>query len=115
MAMFHCDCNYIPGLLKYAEMSDIMGLFAPKPLVIVAGEQDDLFPIAATRSAFKKLRAIYRKLGAEKHCHLVVGEGGHRFYAKEAWPVMLKEIEKLGAQKRTALSDITLRRRAARP
>jgi len=95
MSIFHCDCNYIPLLYKQAEMSDIMGLFAPKPVVIVAGAKDDIFPIKGTRAEFKKLKRIYKAFGAEKHCHLVVGAEGHRFYAKEAWPVMLKEIGKL--------------------
>jgi len=92
MSICHCADNYIPGLLKYAEMSDIMGLFAPKPLVIVAGEEDPIFPIEATRRAFHALRRIYKACKAGAHCHLVVGSEGHRFYAKEAWPAMLKEI-----------------------
>ncbi len=93
MSIYHCADNYIPGLLKYAEMSDIMGLFAPKPLVIVAGQQDPIFPIDATRRAFKDVRRIYKACGAEAHCRLVVGAGGHRFYANDAWPVMLKAID----------------------
>ena len=93
MSIYHCMDNYIPGLLQYAEMADIMGLFAPKPVVIVAGEQDDIFPIAATRRAFQNLLAIYEAGGARDHCHLVVGAGGHRFYADDAWPVMMEEIE----------------------
>ncbi len=95
MSIYHCECNYIPKLLKYAEMSDIMGLFAPKPVVIVAGKEDPIFPIAGVRKSFKKLKQIYRSCGAEKHCHLVVGEGGHRFYTKDAWPVIMKEIKRL--------------------
>ena len=93
MAIYHCMDNYIPGLLKYAEMADVMGLFAPKPLVIVAGKDDGSFPIDATRRAFKDLQRIYDAYEAEDRCHLVVGNSGHRFYANEAWPVMLKEIE----------------------
>jgi len=96
MSIYHCADNYIPGLLKYAEMADVMGLFAPKPVVIVAGREDDIFPIGATRRAFGHLRRIYKACGAEKRCHLVVGQGGHRFYADDAWPVMLKEISRLG-------------------
>lgn len=95
MAMNHCEENYIPGLLKFAEMSDIAGLAAPKPLVIVAGREDPLFPIAATRRAFRSLRKIYAACGADSHCHLVVGAGGHRFYADASWPVMMKEIAAL--------------------
>jgi hypothetical protein len=87
--------NYIPGLLKYAEMADVMGLFAPKPVVLVAGREDDIFPIRATRRAFRDLRKIYESFDAKDRCHLVVGKGGHRFYADDAWPVMLKEIGRL--------------------
>jgi len=95
MAMNHCTCNYIPGLLKYAEMADVMGLFAPKPLVIVAGKNDPIFPFSATRRAFRDLKKIYRASGAAERCHLVVGPEGHRFYADAAWPVMLREIRKI--------------------
>jgi dienelactone hydrolase len=95
MSIYHCMDNYIPGLLKVAEMSDIMGLFAPKPLVVVAGKEDDIFPIEATLHAFTKLQEIYRACGAEHHCHLVVGDGGHRFYAEDSWLIMQEEIEKI--------------------
>ncbi len=27
MSVRHCECNYVPGLLKHAEMSDVLGLF----------------------------------------------------------------------------------------
>jgi dienelactone hydrolase len=94
-AIFHCADNYIPGLLKYAEMADVMGLFAPKPVVIVAGEQDTIFPIQAVRKSFADLQKIYRAFGAEERCHLVVGTGGHRFYADDAWPVMRQVLAKL--------------------
>jgi hypothetical protein len=33
--------------------------------------------------------------GAADCCHLVVGAEGHRFYADQSWPVMLKEIQAL--------------------
>jgi len=92
MSIYHCADNYLPGLLKDAEMWDIMGLFAPRPVVIVAGKKDPIFPFAAVQKAFANLKRIYRAAGAEAHCHLVVGQGGHRFYAGAAWPVMLKEM-----------------------
>jgi dienelactone hydrolase len=94
MSIYHCADNYIPGLLKYAEMSDIMGLHAPKPVVIVAGKKDTIFPINGTKREFAKLRRIYAAFGAEDRCHLVIGDAGHRFYEKIAWDVMTEEIEK---------------------
>jgi len=95
MSIYHCADNYVPGLLKVAEMSDLMGLFAPKPVVLVAGREDDLFPIAATRRAFRELRKIYGAFGSRNRCHLVVGRGGHRFYANDAWPVLMRELGRI--------------------
>jgi hypothetical protein len=72
-----------------------MGLFAPRPVVIVAGKKDQIFPIKAVREAFRNLKKIYRAAGAANRCHLVVGSQGHRFYARSAWPKMLAEIRRL--------------------
>lgn len=99
MSIYHCMDNYIPGLLKYAEMSDVAGLIAPKPLVLVAGVEDPIFPIGGTRRAFKELKKIYAASGFKDRCHLVEGAEGHRFYANEAWPVLLDEIERLKDRK----------------
>ena len=93
LAMRHCECNYIPRLWHYAEMADIAGLIAPRPLVLVNGRDDTIFPIAGTRRAFRDLKRIYQAAGAASRCHLVVGKGGHRFYADDAWPVLLKYLK----------------------
>ncbi len=45
------------------------------------------------------LGCMSRALGAEKHCHLVVGHGGHRFYARLAWPKALIELKRLQSGK----------------
>lgn len=61
----------------------------------MAGKDDPIFPVAAVRRAFRELKQIYAAAGAGDRCHLVVGNEGHRFYADQAWPVMLKEIRRL--------------------
>ncbi len=96
MRIYHCSDNYVPGILKYAEMSDVLGLAAPKSLVIVTGAEDPIFPLAAVKKAFADLKEIYKAAGAGERCHLVIGEGGHRFYADKAWKMMLKEVEITG-------------------
>jgi len=90
MSIYHCADNYVPGLYPVAEMADILGLFAPKPVVIVAGRDDKIFPLRGTRHAFRNLQTIYSASGAPDRCQLVVGKGGHRFYADDAWPVLHK-------------------------
>ncbi len=88
-SMFHCVCNYVPGLLQVAEMGDIAGLIAPRPLVIISGAEDGIFPLEPARAEFARVQEIYRNLDAPDNCRHVVGNGGHRFYADDAWPVML--------------------------
>jgi dienelactone hydrolase len=87
-SMFHCVCNYVPGLLQVAEMGDIAGLIAPRPLVIVSGREDGMFPLGPAQAEFARVRAVYAAAGAPGNCHHVIGEGGHRFYADEAWNAM---------------------------
>lgn len=95
MSVYHCSDNYVPGLLQVCEMPDIMGLFAPKPVVLVAGRTDGIFPLPGVKKAFRHLKKIYAAAGADDRCHLVVGPDGHRFYADLAWPEMLKELARL--------------------
>ena len=89
-SIYHCGCNYIPGILELAEMSDIAGLIAPRPFLAVHGETDPFFPIAATRSAFASLEPIYAACNAQDRCQLHVGDGGHRYYKAPVWSFMKK-------------------------
>ncbi len=87
----HCMCNYIPNIAKYVDMGDLACLIAPRKLVMVAGKQDTGFFIEGARAAFDTIEKVYEKAGAKGNCKLVVGEEGHRFYAKPSWPVF-KEL-----------------------
>ena len=95
LGVYHCVCNFVPDLALWADMSDILGLFAPKPVTVVAGRSDDIFPVAATRKAFTDLSKVYKAFEAADRCKLVIGPQGHRFYADLAWPVMSKLLADL--------------------
>src|SRR5699024_8926586 len=90
MRIHHCIDNYIPGILKYGEMGDILGAIAPKPLVIVAGQEDKIFPVDGVKEAFATAQSVYSAAGEKDNINLVIGPGGHRFYAKQGWEKMLK-------------------------
>lgn len=85
LSIHHCSDNYVPGLARVAELADVLGLFAPRPLVVVAGQSDPIFPLSGVQAAFRQLRRIYRAAGAPDACRLVVGPEGHRFYAELGW------------------------------
>lgn len=86
-AMYHCACNYIPNAAKYFDMGDLAALIAPRPFIIVCGRDDKIFPLHGVRETFETVTEIYKKAGAESNCRLVIGEGGHRFYANPSWDV----------------------------
>ena len=86
----HCQCNYVPSITRYFEMGDMAVMIAPRKLVVVAGEQDPIFPIEATRKTCELIRRIYDKAGVSENFGYVEGPGGHRFYKALAWPVFEK-------------------------
>jgi len=92
--LHHCVCNYIPSLYKYVEMGDLAALIAPRALIVVCGREDAIFPLPGVRREYETARRVYRAAGVPDHCALVVGEGGHRFYAADAWPIYAHMLEK---------------------
>jgi len=85
MAIQHCECNYIPGILKVAEMSDVAGLIAPRPLLVESGTQDPIFPMSGSRRAYAEVSRVYELLGAAGRLKADVFEGAHRFSGREAF------------------------------
>lgn len=83
--IYHCTDNYIPGVYQYFEMGDLAGCIAPRPLVVVAGREDEIFPIGGVEENFAIIQQIYEAAGVPASCRLVVGDGGHRFYAEQGW------------------------------
>ena len=93
-SIHHCGCCYVPGVYRIAEMADVAGCFAPRPMVIVTGRSDRTKPIAGVRRAYSALQAIYRAAGVEANLRLVVGEGGHRFFKEAAWDAMMPLLDR---------------------
>ena len=83
----HCACNYIPGIMKYFDMGDLAGMTAPTPLIIVGGAEDPIFPLESANREFAVAEEYYRTAGAHGKVRHVIGNGGHRFYAADSWPV----------------------------
>ncbi len=96
-SIYHCECNYVPGLLQLGEMWDVAGLIAPRPFGAIAGQNDAIFPIAEVHKAYQTLKQIYAVAGAPENCRLYVGDGGHRFYKAGAWPFIREQFAKTTA------------------
>jgi dienelactone hydrolase len=79
MSHYHCECNYIPSILQYAEMSDIAGLIAPRFLLIESGVDDPIYPVEAAEAAFHELQRVYALLKVSNRLEHEVFPGGHQF------------------------------------
>lgn len=73
----HCDCNIIPDCLGSYEMRDVLGCFAPKPLLISQGAHDNLFPEDIFYSTARKIKDIYIQTGAKNNFDAVSLPGTH--------------------------------------
>jgi dienelactone hydrolase len=76
-SIYHCLCNCVPGMLEWGEMRDIAALIAPRPLLIISGKQDPIFPIQATRQAFAALKPVYDLLDARPNLEKDFFNGPH--------------------------------------
>ncbi len=85
-SLAHCIDNYVPGILNWAEMYDVAGLIAPRPLFVESGERDNIFPIAASIESFKQVREIYGVFQAADRIEQEVFPGEHSFWGKRGIP-----------------------------
>jgi dienelactone hydrolase len=85
MSTIHCDCNYLPGILRYAEMADIAALIAPRPLLIEAGTHDPIFPVEEVRVACSQVMRAYDLLDVSERFDQDIFEGGHRFSGNKSF------------------------------
>jgi hypothetical protein len=91
-SLAHCVDNYVPGILNWAEMSDIAGLIAPRPLFVESGEKDNIFPVNASVESFRAAREIYRVFGAEDRIEQEVFPGEHTFWGKRGIPFVVGRL-----------------------
>ena len=92
MSISHCIDNYVPGILNYAEMYDVAGLIAPRPLFVESGEKDNIFPIAASKASFERLKKVYAAFDAASLTEQETFDGPHSFWGKRGLPFLAKNL-----------------------
>jgi dienelactone hydrolase len=84
LAMSHCACNFVPGLAQFGEMYDLAGLIAPRPMLVEAGDHDNIFPLQAVKESVERARAVYGIFGAGSHVQTDYFEGRHQISGRIA-------------------------------
>ncbi len=92
LAMFHCTCNFVPGLLNLGELSDLAGLIAPRPLLVEHGTRDDIFPIEHVKRTVGKAKRAWELLGDEDALKTDYFEGRHRINGPAAYEFLANHL-----------------------
>jgi len=92
MKVYHCSDLYVPDLMTAFRQGDILGLCAPRPLLVCQGVNDPIFPLKGLRKSVRLASEIYRTASAEKNLSLRLGLQGHRFYPEMAKSWILEKL-----------------------
>jgi dienelactone hydrolase len=92
LSIAHCMDNYVPGILNWCEMYDVAGLIAPRALFIESGDKDNIFPVAASRDSYERVKKVYDAMGAGDNVAQEVFAGQHSFHGKQGIPFLKKVL-----------------------
>lgn len=78
--LHQCDCTFVPNVHRL-DFPEVLALIAPRPLLVMGGRKDMLFPPAGFRAAFRKAKRIYGLYDpvppADSRIRLVESGAGH--------------------------------------
>jgi hypothetical protein len=90
----HCQCNHVPGLVRFGQFWDIAGLTAPRHLLTVTGRHDRLHPVKEVEHAAAEVKRIYTAAGVPDRYEHHFGSAGHRFYKDAMWDFVSRALGK---------------------
>lgn len=94
--ILHCNCNYIPHAFESFDMQDLSCLIAPRKLLVIAGIDDPIFPIAGVKRGFERVKEIFVGNGVAENCRLEITPKAHWWCEDIVWLAINEETQKLG-------------------
>lgn len=92
LARDHCIDNYLPGILRLAELPELIGLIAPRALFIESGKNDPIFPVEGTREAIAGLKEIYDGMGASPQLAEDLFDGSHEISGRLSYDWLAQNL-----------------------
>jgi dienelactone hydrolase len=75
-----CVCEVLPGALRFAEEGDVLGLVAPRALLVINATQDGFqFSVGEARKSLDRARPLFHLYGADEHLRQTVFESPHAY------------------------------------
>ena len=85
LAMHHCVCNYVPGLLQSFELPTILSSIAPVPMLWESGDKDPIYPQKAAEEASVIVGKCYRLLWQKEAFSCDFFSGEHEIHGVKAY------------------------------
>jgi dienelactone hydrolase len=98
--LFGCICNVVPSLLEWADRGEVVGLTAPRPLLIESASEDECYSRYRTLKAYEAVRRIYAAAGAAERLDIDCFEGRHEWSGRKAWPWLEQWLNQPGIDQR---------------
>lgn len=98
LAMSHCACNFVPGLARFGEMYDLVGLIAPRPLLVESGSHDPIFPRTAVMKSVERAQSVYATFRDAPKVETDYYEGRHRISGNKAYEFLKRQLTHDAAQ-----------------
>jgi dienelactone hydrolase len=92
LAMHHCACNFVPGLSRFGEMYDLVGLIAPRPMLIESGTYDPIFPVAAVKRSLARTLQVYQVFNTDGLVEADLFEGRHQISGRRAYDFLKEHL-----------------------
>ncbi len=89
-SLYHCLCNCVPHMMEWGEMRDVAALIAPRPLLVISGKKDPIFPIKATRQAYGELKNVYDLVQAGANLESDFFDGPHAWSNRKTLAFLAK-------------------------
>ena len=88
-----CGAQFVPYLYRWADVADIAGLIAPRPLLVESGVNDTCFSFEFSRKAHQHLKRIYQAAGSSDRLEFDIFMGEHSFAGNRAFPFFDKYLK----------------------
>ena len=92
LAMHHCPCNYVPGLWQFGEMYDLIGLIAPRPVLVETATRDPIFPVNSVRLAVSRGRLVFDVFNSPDSLETDIFEGRHEICGRRAFAFLQEKL-----------------------
>ncbi len=73
----HCDCMFMVNTYRW-DFPLVTALIAPRPLLILNTDKDNIFPVDGVVDVYQKTRKVYEAMGALDKIGLAIYEGPHK-------------------------------------